>query len=192
MKLWNSVRMFLWMTLMTGVLYPLLITAIAQLTMQRQADGSFLMNRDKIMGSELIAQKFEGNKYFWARPSFNDYNPLFSGGSNLAPTSKALKQIVAKRQERIAEAHNVMKNQVPVELLFASGSGLDPHINVQTAYFQMERVAKSRGIANKEVEKLIDKMIIHHKLDFVGENYINVLLLNKVLDESYAYPGLRR
>lgn len=182
-KMWNNVRMFLWMTFLTRILYPLLITAIAQLTMKKKADGDFLSSKETIVGATLIAQKFESDKYFWARPSSVDYNPLPSGGSNLGPTSAALKKAVEERQEKIVKAHNVDKATIPAELLFASGSGLDPHINVATAYFQIERVAKSRGIENKDIKSLVDSMIIKCSLGFLGENCLNVLLLNKALDE---------
>lgn len=184
-KIWTNVRMFLWMTLLTGIIYPLLITAIAQLTMKQRADGDFLSSKDKIIGATLIAQKFEGDKYFWGRPSAIDYNPLPSGGSNLGPTSAALKKAVEERQEKILKAHHVDKNQIPSELLFASGSGLDPHINISSAYFQIERIAKSRGIESSEIKNLIDKMTITRRWGFLGETYINVLMLNKALDESY-------
>jgi len=182
-KIWNNVRMFLWMTLLTGIIYPLLITAIAQLTMKQKADGDFLSSKDKVVGATLIAQKFESDKYFWARPSSIDYNPLPSGGSNLGPTSAALKKAVEERQEKIIKAHNVAKDKIPAELLFASGSGLDPHINVATAYFQIERVAKSRGIESKGIKSLVDKMIIKRGFGFLGEACVNVLMLNKALDE---------
>lgn len=182
-KMWNNVRMFLWMTFLTGIIYPLLITAIAQLTMKQKADGDFLSSKETIVGATLIAQKFESDKYFWARPSSVDYNPLPSGGSNLGPTSAALKKAVEERQEKIVKAHNVDKSKIPAELLFASGSGLDPHINVSTAYFQIERVAKSRGLESKDIKGLVDNMIIKRGLGFLGEACVNVLVLNKALDE---------
>lgn len=182
-KMWNNVRMFLWMTFLTGIAYPLTITAIAQLTMKQKADGEFLSFKEKIVGAALIAQKFESDKYFWARPSAIDYNPLPSGGSNLGPTSAALKKAVQERREKILKAHRVDKDKIPAELLFASGSGLDPHINVSTAYFQIERVAKSRGIESQVIEKLIDHMTIKRGFRFLGEAYVNVLMLNQALDE---------
>lgn len=173
------------MTFLTGVIYPLLITLIAQLTMKQQADGNFLLSKEKIIGSTLIAQKFESNKYFWARPSANDYNPLSSGGSNLGPTSAALKKAVEVRQEKILKTHRVDKDKIPSELLFASGSGLDPHINISTAYFQIERIAKSRGVESKDIKNLIDHMSINPSLGFLGEVCVNVLMLNHALDEIF-------
>jgi len=182
-KLWNNVRMFLWMTFLTGIIYPLLITAIAQLIMKQKADGDFLTSQEKIVGSTLIAQKFESDKYFWARPSSIDYNPIPSGGSNLGPTSAALKKAVEERREKILKAHNVDRDTIPPELLFASGSGLDPHISIPAAYFQLERVAKSRGVESKKMKNLIDSMVIKPSFGFLGEACINVLMLNKAIDE---------
>ena len=182
-KMWINVRMFLWMTFLTGMLYPLLITGIAQLTMKQKADGDFMTVNEKTVGARLIAQKFESDRYFWARPSATDYNPLPSGGSNLGPTSAALKKAVEERQAKILKAHPVDKNQIPAELLFASGSGLDPHISIPAAYFQLERVAKSRGVESKDIQDLIDRMMIRRGLGFLGEACINVLMLNQALDE---------
>lgn len=175
--------MFLWMTLLTGIIYPLLITVIAQLTMKHQADGDFLSSKEKVVGATLIAQKFESDKYFWGRPSSIDYNPLPSGGSNLGPTSAALKKAVEERQEKILKSHHVDKDKIPPELLFSSGSGLDPHINISAAYFQIDRIAKSRGVESKDIKSLIDSMIIKPSFGFLGEARINVLLLNQALDE---------
>lgn len=182
-KIWTNVRMFLWMTLLTGIIYPLLITAIAQLTMKHKADGDLLFFKAKTIGATLIAQKFESNKYFWGRPSSTDYNALPSGGSNLGSTSAALKKAVEDRQEKILKAHQVDKDKIPPELLFTSGSGLDPHINISTAHFQIERIAKSRGVESKDIKNVIDRMAIKPSLGFSGEDYVNVLLLNQALDE---------
>ncbi len=182
-KIWNNLRMFLWMTCLTGIIYPLLITALAQLTMKQKADGDFFASKEKMIGAKLIAQKFENDKYFWSRPSSIDYNPLPSGGSNLGPTSAALKKVVEERQEKILKAHQVDKDKIPSELLFASGSGLDPHISLSTAYFQVDRIAKSRGMENKTIKNLIDSMIIKPSLGFLGEAHVNVLMLNKALDD---------
>ena len=174
--------MFLWLTFLTGIIYPLLITAFAQLTMKHKADGNFLTSKEKIVGAALIAQKFESDKYFWPRPSAIDYNPLPSGGSNLGPISAALKKAVDERQEKILKAHHVDKDKIPAELLFASGSGLDPHINIATAYFQIERIAKARGLEGKDVKDLIDRMMIKRSFGFLGETCVNVLMLNQALD----------
>lgn len=162
--------MFLWMTCLTGLIYPLLVTLLAQ-TMAHQANGSFLYRGETIVGSSLIAQKFEGSKYFWPRPSSIDYNPMPSGGSNLGPTSAALKKSVEERGE-------LLKTSVPEEMLYASASGVDPHISLSTAYFQMQRVAEARGLELNVIKALIDA----HRQGFFGEPYVNVLLLNRDLD----------
>lgn len=187
-NLWTALRMFLWMTFLTGVAYPFLITGIAQLTMKHKADGGFITSKGKIVGATLIAQKFESPKYFWPRPSAIDYNPLPSGGSNLGPTSAALKKAVADRKAIIMKAHGVTDaSKIPSELLFASGSGLDPHISPQTAFFQVERIVKSRNLdmnkGKKTVIHLIDKLTEHRFLGFIGQPCVNVLKLNLALDE---------
>jgi K+-transporting ATPase ATPase C chain len=179
--MWNNLRMFLWMTLLTGVLYPMLVTGIAQFTMKEKADGQWISHKGKVVGSLLIGQTFEGEKYFWGRPSAIKYNPLPSGGSNLGPTSSALKKIVDERREKIAKSHAAQ--EIPSELLFASGSGLDPHIRRRTAYFQMERVAKARGIEVHKIQELIDRIAERPSFGFLGARHVNVLLLNKALDE---------
>lgn len=181
-KLWKNIRIFLWMTVLTGLFYPLMITGIAQLAMKHQADGALLQSKGKIIGAELIGQKFESVKYFWGRPSAIEYNPLPSGGSNLGPTSLALKKLVAERKARILQAHSDAKTTVPSELLFASGSGIDPDISIKAAYFQMERIAKERGIDEKEISALIDRMVIGRGLGFIGVPRVNVLRLNLALD----------
>jgi potassium-transporting ATPase KdpC subunit len=151
----------------------------------RKSGGDFLASKEKVVGATLIAQKFESDKYFWARPSSIDYNPLPSGGSNLGPTSAALKKFVEERQEKIIKAHHVDKDKIPPELLFASGSGLDPHITIPTAYFQIERVAKARGVESKDIKNLIDSRVIKPSMGFLGEACVNVLILNRALDELY-------
>lgn len=182
-NLWNNIRMFLWLTCLTGIIYPLLITMIVQVAMNQKANGGFLASKETIVGSSLIAQKFESDRYFWPRPSAVDFNPLPSGGSNLGPTSAELKKVVEERREKMLMTHHSEKDEIPAELLFASGSGLDPHINVSTAYFQMDRVAKSRAMDKKEIQDLIDSMVINRKWGFLGEACVNVLQLNMALDQ---------
>jgi len=190
--IWTNLRIFLWMTLLTGIIYPLFITGIAQLTMKNQADGNFISIDGKIVGATLIAQKFDGDKYFWSRPSAIDYNPLPSGGSNLGPTSAALKQIVEERREKLAKAHNVDKKEIPSELLFASGSGLDPHISVEAAYFQIDRISKARGLDSltrkNEIKQLIYQATTKRHSGFFAEPCVNVLVLNISLDKLLHSP----
>ena len=157
----TSLRLFLCLTLLTGIAYPLFITFIAQ--------GRVNLN--------LIAQKFEKPIYFWPRPSAIDYHPLPSGGSNLGPTSRLLKETVEIRKIELAKAHGVPIENVPAELVYASGSGLDPHISRAAAYFQMDRVARARGVDQMRIEKLVNSLMENHP------PRINVLLLNRALDQ---------
>jgi potassium-transporting ATPase KdpC subunit len=189
----NALRMFIWMTVLTGMIYPLLITAIAHVAMPAKAKGSLVMRNHKIVGSALIGQKFESEHYFWPRPSAVDYNPLPSGGSNLGPTSAELKTSVDKRRTSLAAAFSVNDlNEIPSELLFASGSGLDPHISPKCAYFQIARVAKGRNMEDQKLKALIDSLIHRRTFGFLGEKYINVLELNLALDREEKIDAGRR
>lgn len=173
----TAVTVFIFMTALTGLIYPLLITGIAQVTMPKRANGSLVQQEEKTIGSALIAQNTTGDCYFWPRPSAVDYDPMKpSGGSNLGPTSKKLKLAVEDRKQKAGET-------APPELLYASGSGLDPHISLQAAYFQIPRVAKSRSINEVDVKKLIDTLSEGRQLGFLGDRYVNVLRLNQALDE---------
>lgn len=165
----KALRMFIILTAITGVLYPLSITLIAQLTMRERANGSLIKIEDKIIGSRLIGQLFKSERYFWGRPSAIDYNPLPSGGSNLGPTSEKLKEEVEERRRK-------------GEIEFGSGSGLDPHITPEEAYRQVERVAKARGLKVEKVRGMIK--VEPKKFGFIGEECVNVLELNLALDSS--------
>ena len=181
---WTNLRLFLWMVLLTGIIYPLAITVIAQITMNDNANGSMLISQGKTIGSSLLAQKFQSDKYFWPRPSTTDCNAIPSGGSNLGPTSIALKKAVEERKSQLAKANNVDPSQVPPELLFASGSGLDPHITPTAAYFQVDRIAKARDLDKKIVSDLIESHIERRQFGFFGSPRINVLELNIALDKG--------
>jgi potassium-transporting ATPase KdpC subunit len=182
----KSLRMLLWLTFVTGIVYPLLITGIAQLTMKQQADGDMIYAKGKIIGATLIAQKFENEKYFQGRPSAVDYNPLPSGGSNLSLTSTVLKKAVDERRAAI-EKWAGKGTAIPSELLFASGSGLDPHISPAAAHFQMKKIIKARGWDEKKavdrLSKLIQQMTEKRLFGFLGEPRVNVLKLNIAVDE---------
>lgn len=173
----TAVKIFLFMTVLTGVIYPLFITLVAQFTMPNLSNGSLVRKANQIIGSVLIAQNSTGERYFWPRPSAIDYDPIKpSGGSNLGPISKKLKDAVEERKKKIG-------NEAPSELLYASGSGLDPHISLETAYFQMPRIAKARSIQESELKKMIESMAEGKQLGFLGPRYVNVLLLNQALDD---------
>lgn len=172
-----AVKIFLFMTVLTGIIYPLFITLVAQFTMSNLSNGNLVQKGDQIVGSLLIAQNTTDDRYFWPRPSAIDYDPIKpSGGSNLGPTSQKLKDTVEERKKKIG-------NEAPSELLYASGSGLDPHISLETAYFQIPRVAKARSIQESELKKTIDSIVEGKQLGFLGSRYINVLLLNQALDD---------
>ena len=165
--------MLVWMAMLTGVAYPLAMTAIAQIAMHDKANGSMVVQNGKAVGSTLIAQKFSETKYFWPRPSAVNYDLLPSGGSNLGPTSRALAVEVAERRSFFSNPN------VPSDLLFASGSGLDPHISIAAAYFQMGRVALVRNISVTKVKELIDSS---EEGGILGPSCVNVLRLNLALD----------
>ena len=176
---WNSLRpaflLLLMMTLLTGLIYPLCITIIAQLTMPHKANGSLLLIDEKVIGSSLIGQNFKKDEYFHPRPSAVDFDPLKpAGGSNLGPTSKELQIIV---QERVKQ----FSSSPPAELVYASGSGLDPHLSIDAIRYQFDRVAKARAISDlKQFESLIISMT-----EGLTHKYINVLVLNQTIDKKY-------
>lgn len=170
-----ALRIYLFMTVICGLLYPLAVTVIGQSAFARQANGSLIERNGKVIGSELIAQKFESDKYFWARPSATDFNPLPSGGSSLGPTSAALKEAFTSRSAKLGLG-------APDDLLFASASGLDPHISPKAALFQVPRVAKARGVPEANVRSKVEAAIERRQLGFLGEERVNVLKLNLALD----------
>lgn len=169
------------MFLLTGVLYPLMVTAITHFTAHHQAGGSLLMQGTKVVGSSLLAQQFEEERYFWPRPSAIDYHPLPSGGSQLAPTSNKLKdQVEARRAFLLSKGF--LESEIPSELLFASASGLDPHITLQCALSQAKRVAKARSLSLAQVERQIYRLFEKRGLGFLGVPRVNVLKLNSAID----------
>ncbi len=182
----RAMLLLLWLALLTGLIYPLFMTAIAQLAFPHKSNGSLIALNGHPIGSRLIAQSFKSERYFWPRPSAVDYNPLPSGGSNLGPTSALLAQEVARRRAFLTKAHGVPTGtHIPEDLLFASASGLDPHISQSAAHFQLDRVAKARGwdeTSKKRAQLLIDSLIEHNPQVFPGEAGVNVLLLNLAMD----------
>lgn len=190
MNAWQNIKIFLWLVLLTGVIYPTFITLIAFLVMPNSANGSILKRGNKKIGSELIAQNFVSDKYFWGRPSAVDYNALSSGGSNLGPISKGLVESIAKRKAKISKGHEGSKEaEIPSELLFASGSGIDPHISPKAALFQIDRISKSRKVNKEKIAELIEHFTKNRTCFILGEPHVNVLHLNLALDELEKNRG---
>jgi K+-transporting ATPase ATPase C chain len=173
-------------TVLTGILYPVAVTVIAQVVFPHQANGSVIEKDGKRFGSELIGQPFDAPKYFWSRPSATGplpYNSMASSGSNLAPTNPALMDAIRDRIERLKVADPGNTTRVPVDLVTASGSGLDPHISPAAALYQVARVARVRGLPEEKVRELVQRHTQPPTLGFLGQPRLNVLLLNMALDE---------
>jgi potassium-transporting ATPase KdpC subunit len=177
----QSLRMLIFMIALTGIAYPLMITGLTKFIFPLKAQGSLIERDGKVVGSRLLAQKFEGAGYFWPRPSAGDYNPLPSGGTNQGQASAALKTQVAERTAKLQAAHPE-SGQIPQDLLFASGSGLDPHISPDAAYYQMARVAQARKMDLGGLRAIIKKHVEKRQWNVFGEPRVNVLELNLALD----------
>lgn len=177
-------KLFLVLSVLTGLIYPAVITSYSQLLAYDKANGSLTVHKGFIVGSDLIGQKFSSMNYFWGRPSAVDYNSATSGGSNLGMTSQDLIQQVHLRKQKIMELHNTGTGHqtVPADLLFTSASGLDPHISLQAALFQVERVAYARKIAQDQVRNLVNQLTVDRQFGILGEPRVNVLKLNLALD----------
>jgi len=182
-----ALKFLLVMTILTGIIYPLFMTGVAQLGFPAKANGSLVMKDGKIAGSELIGQKFDSSIYFWSRPSAIGYNPIPSGASNYGPTSDTLKKQVMARRILFATKNSITDiAAIPKEMIFASGSGLDPQISPEAALLQLERVATARNLneaQKQKVQQLIKNMTEEPQFFLFGEPRINVLLLNLRLDE---------
>lgn len=173
------------LTVLTGVAYPLAVTGIAQLAFQSQVNGSLLLKDGRPVGSALIGQPFDEPRYFWSRPSATapfPYNAAASSGSNLGPTNPALHDAIKARAAALRAADPGNTRPVPVDLVTASASGLDPHISPAAAYYQVPRVARARAVDDAKVRALVDAHIAGRQLGLLGEPRVNVLALNLALD----------
>ena len=180
-----AVSLLLAMTVLCGIVYPLVITGIAGIAFPHQAAGSLIHRDGKVIGSELIGQNFSALGYFWGRPSATSpqpYNGVASSGSNLGPLNPALIDSVKARALALRTADPGNTRAIPVELVTTSASGLDPEIGPAAAYYQADRVARARGLRREQVEALITSHLQGRLLGFIGEPRINVLELNLALD----------
>lgn len=181
-----ALTMLLLMTVLTGVVYPLTVTGLAQLFFQEQANGSVIVREGKVIGSNLIGQYFDKPEYFWSRPSATapfPYNAAASGGSNLGPTNPVLIEAVKARVIALRAADPGNDVAIPVDLVTSSGSGLDPHISPAAAFYQLGRVARARGIEESVLRDLVAQYTQGRQLGVLGEPRVHVLLLNLALDE---------
>lgn len=179
--------LFVVLSLITGLAYPLLVTGIAQTAFPHQAGGSLMERNGQVVGAELIGQAFADPKHFWSRPSATApmaYNAGASSGSNLGPTNPALADAVQARIEALRAADPGNTAPVPVDLVTASASGLDPHLSRAAADYQASRVARARGVAEAQVRTLIEAHTERPLLGFIGEARVNVLRLNLALDAN--------
>jgi len=175
--------MLVFLTLLTGAIYPACITGISQVLFPDQAEGSFLAKDGRIIGSELIGQPFAGPKHFWGRPSATapkPYDATASSGSNLSPTSAAFRASLEERAEALRKEHG--DGPIPMELVTASGSGLDPHISPAAAFYQIPRVARATGYDAGRLRQLVTQMVEGRQFGFLGEERVNVVKLNLALD----------
>lgn len=189
-SLWTATRLVVVLTLLTGVVYPIAVTALAQTLFAAQAKGSLVRGADgTVVGSRLIGQAFDDPAYFWGRPSATGggpYNAAASGGSNLGPTNPALIEAIQGRIEALQASDSGNEAPIPVDLVTASGSGLDPHISPAAANWQIRRVARARAIDEATVRALVARYTEARTLGLFGERRVNVLLLNLALDDKTA------
>ena len=184
-----AVRALVVMTMATGVLYPLAVTMTGRLLFRETAFGSVVLRGTNVIGSLLLAQQFVDDKYFWPRPSACDYGTMPASGSNLGPTSKALRKLVDKRRRNfLARQPQGLTNAVPEELLCASGSGVDPHLSPSAAAAQIERVAAARGFNERQhaqLHTLVNQLVEAPQFGVLGCPRVNVLRLNVALDQLH-------
>ena len=183
----TSILLVALFTLLTGVVYPLFVTGIAQVLFPGKANGSLLVKDGKLVGSELIGQPFSDPKYFWGRLSATspfEYNAAASSGSNYGPLNPALVDQALRRMQNLKKADPENRQPVPVDLVTSSSSGLDPQISIASALYQIPRVARVRGMSEERIRATVGRFTEGRQLGLLGEPRVNVLMLNLALDED--------
>jgi K+-transporting ATPase ATPase C chain len=185
-QIFTGLKFLVLMIILTGLVYPGLVTIITSIFSPNEAQGSLVKSNGVIIGSKLIGQNFDSQKYFWSRPSFNNYNPLPSGASNLCVSNPLLINKVIQREKDFYQANKIKEDlNIPPEMVTASASGLDPHISPTAAFLQVNRIAQARGMDRAGQDKLIDlvnDLTENRQFSFLGEPRINVFLLNLKID----------
>lgn len=180
---YTSFKALVLFTVLLGIVYPLFVTLAGQLLFYRQSNGSIVLKNNKVVGSMLIGQKFESEKYFTSRPSSIDYNPFPSGGSNLSVTDKRLIRDFRTRKDIFMMNNSIGKGvEIPSEMIFASGSGVDPHISKLSALLQLNRISSERNLDKTKLTAIIDSLSSKRIFGLFGDEYVNVLELNLTLD----------
>jgi K+-transporting ATPase ATPase C chain len=184
-----GLRMTLVLTILTGLIYPGIVTGLCQMLFSKQANGSLEYKDGKVIGSTLIGQNFTKPEYFQPRPSAagNGYDATASTGSNLGPTNQKLIDRVKTAADKFHKDNPDFTGTIPADMLAASGSGLDPHLSPESADAQVERVAKARGVSAQDVHAMVAQLTEGRDLGFLGEARVNVLRLNEALDEKFSH-----
>ena len=185
-ELFTGLKFLVLMVILTGLVYPGFVTIITSIFSPNEAQGSLVIRNGVVIGSKLIGQNFDSQKYFWSRPSFNNYNPLPSGASNLGPLNPLLIKEITQKEKDFTQANKIKEDlNIPPEMVTASASGLDPHISPIAALLQISRIAQAREMDKVEQDKLIDlvnALTENRQFSFLGEPRINVFLLNLKID----------
>lgn len=184
--LWLSLKIFFILSLLLGIVYPAVITGISTVCFHEKANGSVIHKNSAAIGSELFAQQFDSPQYFHPRPSAVGYATVASGASNQGPTSRLLHDSATARRMRFATENGVQPQDVPADMLFASGSGLDPHISPEAARLQINRIAAARGLTGNDIRQLatiVDNAVEQPEFGLFGQARVNVLLLNLAVDK---------
>lgn len=182
----QAIRFLITFTIITGILYPLLITGISQIIFPKQANGSLIEYQGKIIGSKLIGQQFSSDKFFWGRPSATApfaYNAAHSTGSNLGPSNPILLDSIANRANAMRQKNPQALGAIPIDLITASASGLDPHITIESALYQVLRISKARRIPAQAINSLVNDLSEQYFFGVFGIKYVNVLQLNLALEQ---------